>query len=389
MKTANFSGNVIFVSTYPPRECGIATFTQDLLNALIQNRQVNSAEVIAIDDGNNFYDEFVIDTISQHDKQSYIDVALKVNQMDVDAVIIEHEFGIFGGEEGAFILDFMDHLDIPVITTFHTILSNPSNQQKRVLKSIAQKSKGVVTMAMNTISILTNVYDIPSPKISVIPHGVPIINTSGRDTLKKTHNLEGKKVISTFGLLSEGKGVEYGIKAMEHVVKDNPNAMYLVLGATHPCIKAQSGESYRESLMKISKNLGIEKNIVFVNKYFSKKEIIEYLQISDIYLTPYLGKEQACSGTLAYAVGYGKAMVSTPYLYAKEILAEGRGILVDFKSPESISKAINRILKNPALQMDMETRALKFGSKMTWKNVAISFSDCIEKVSNVKVNNIV
>jgi polysaccharide biosynthesis protein PslF len=389
VKTSNFSGNVIFVSTYPPRECGIATFTQDLLNALIQNRQVNSAEVIAIDNGDNAYDEFVIEKISQHDKQSYIEVACKVNQMDVDAVIIEHEFGIFGGVEGEYILDFMNNLDIPVITTFHTILSAPSEQQKRVMKSIAQLSRGVVTMAVNTISILTNVYDIPSKKISVIPHGVPVIKTKDKNTLKKAHGLSGKKVISTFGLLSEGKGIEYGIKAMVQVVKQNPSAVYLVLGATHPCVKAQSGENYRESLMKLAKDLGIEKNIIFVNKYFSKKEIVEYLQMSDIYQTPYLGKEQSCSGTLAYAVGYGKAMVSSPYLYAKEILSEGRGILVDFKSPESIAKGINRILKNPALQVDMETRALKYGSKMTWKNVAISFADCIDKVSRVKVNNIV
>ncbi len=389
MKTKNLLGNVVFVSTYPPRECGIATFTQDVLRAMVDNEQVSNAGVVAIDNEGLEYDEDVWIRISQHDKESYVEAARELNAMDIDAIVIEHEFGIFGGESGSFILDFIDNLDIPVITTFHTILSTPSIEQRRVLKSIAKKSKEVVTMAVNTISVLSSVYGIPSQKVNVIPHGVPVIDTQDRTTLKEKHGLEGKKVISTFGLLSPGKGIEYGIKAMAKTAQEFENAVYLVLGATHPGIKEKSGEEYRKKLMQLAKDLGIEDKIIFVNQYFSKTQIVEYLQMSDIYLTPYLGKEQACSGTLAYAVGYGKAMVSTPYLYAKEILADGRGILVDFKSPDSIAKALKRILKNPALQVDMETRAIKYGRKMTWKNVSVLCSELLEEVAGVKVNVIV
>lgn len=389
MNEKNLLGNVVFVSTYPPRECGIATFTQDLQRAMMEYHQVSSASIVAIDQGENDYDEEVIETITRNNRDSYVQCAQKLNAMDLDAVILEHEYGIFGGDCGEYIIDFLDHLQVPVISTFHTILTNPSYQQRMILQTIAQKSKAVVTMAVNTISILTGVYGVKSHKISVIPHGVPVLNTSDRKSLKKEYNLEGNKIVSTFGLLSPGKGIEVGIEAMAQVVKEVENAVYLVLGATHPGIKANVGESYRESLIQQAKSLGIEKNILFVNKYFSKLEIVKYLQMSDVYLTPYLGKEQACSGTLAYAVGYGKAMVSTPYLYAKEILADGRGVLVDFDSPESTAKALKRILKNPALQIDMETRALKFGKKMTWKNVAISCRDLVEKVSDVRVNVIV
>jgi polysaccharide biosynthesis protein PslF len=386
LKTVNLQGNVVFVSTYPPRECGIATFTQDILQALLDNKQVSCAGVVAIRQEEQNYDENVVDSISQWDRESYLEAALKINAMGVDAVILEHEYGIFGGNSGDYVLDFLDYLQVPAITTFHTILQNPTAMQKHVLSTIGKLSKAVVTMSVNTIPILTNVYGIPVQKLSVIPHGVPVIKTEDRKSLKKKHGLLGKKVVSTFGLLSSGKGIEYGIHAMSDVVSEFPDAVYLVLGATHPVVKQQTKESYRESLMALSKELGIEKNIIFVNKYFSKEEIVEYLQMSDVYLTPYLGKEQSCSGTLAYAVGYGKAMVSTPYLYAKEILADGRGILVDFKSPESIAKAVKRILKNPALQIDMESRALKYGKKMTWKNVAMCYSELIEKVSDVKVN---
>ncbi|MBM7582926.1 glycosyltransferase involved in cell wall biosynthesis [Caldicoprobacter guelmensis] len=370
----NRARNVVFVSTYPPRECGLATFTQDLVNELEDIKLVNKPKVIAISNGYYQYDDRVIMEIYQYERDSYIKAAKQLNETDTELVVIEHEYGIFGGDWGDYIFDFTDNLNIPFITTLHTVLLEPSNKQKEIIKILAEKSQKVVTMANNTVKILTEVYGIDRGKIEVIPHGVPYKIVEPREKLKERYGFKGRQIISTFGLISPGKGLEYGIEAIAKVAKKHPDVLYLILGQTHPCVKKEYGESYREKLEELVRRLGVETNVCFVNKYLTKDEVIQYLQLSDIYMTPYLSREQAVSGTLAYAVGYGKVIVSTPYPYAKEMLADGRGMLAEFADSESLAKCINYILDHPEVQSEMEKKTLALGRTMTWKNVANQYA---------------
>lgn len=365
--------SIAFLSTYPPRECGIATFTQDLVHELDRASSVNIPKVIAISNDNYRYGYRVFMEIDQQDRLSYINAALRLNRSPVGLLVLEHEYGIFGGRDGEYILDFVDHLDIPLVTTMHTVLPNPSVKQRGILNRLGQKSAKVITMAKNTKAILESVYGIDAKKIEVIPHGVPYKPLCSREELKARRGLDGRAVVSTFGLLSPGKGLEYGIEAIGKVAREHKDVLYLILGQTHPCVKKESGEAYREKLVEMVDKLGIKKNVHFVDKYLTKDEIIEYLQLSDIYLTPYLGKDQAVSGTLAYAVGYGRVIVSTPYIYAKEMLADGRGLLAEFNDSDSIAQHIRYVLENPAAKQKMERRTLKLGRTMIWEKVAEAY----------------
>lgn len=367
--------NVAFLSTYPSRECGIATFTQDLVRELDKIKILNPPKVIAVSNDTYSYSGRVIMELRQHDRKSYISTAEAINRSDIDLLMIEHEYGIYGGEAGEYILDLADNLQIPFITTLHTVLPNPTAKQKEILEHLGKESAKIVTMAENTKPVLRSVYHIDASKVEVIHHGVPSRAFEPQDALKAKHGLAGKSVVSTFGLLSPGKGLEYGIEAIAKVAKKHPDIVYLILGQTHPCVKKESGETYREKLMDMVETLGIKDHVRFVDKYLTKDEIIYYLQLSDIYMTPYLGKDQAVSGTLAYAVGYGKAIVSTPYSYAKEMLADGRGLLAEFCDADSLAKAIAYILENPKAKKEMEARTLSVGRTMMWENVAKQYAD--------------
>jgi len=367
---SNRQRNVAFLSTYPPRECGLATFTQDLVRELDNETILNKPKVIAVSNDKYTYGDRVIMELLQHDMESYIDTAKAINDSDIELLVIEHEYGIFGGEWGEYILDLVENLQIPFITTLHTVLPNPLDKQKEILKVLGEKSAKVVTMAKNTKPILETVYNIDPSKIEVIHHGVPYRILEPREKLKEKHGFSGKTVVSTFGLLSPGKGLEYGIEAIAQVAKEYKNIVYLILGQTHPCVKKESGEEYREKLVEMVENLGIKEHVKFVNKYLTKDEIIHYLQLSDIYMTPYLGKDQAVSGTLAYAVGYGRVIVSTPYSYAKEMLAEGRGLLAEFNDASSLAKQIKYVIENPDVKEEMERKTLSVGRTMMWGNVA-------------------
>ncbi|HOQ01447.1 MAG TPA: glycosyltransferase family 4 protein [Acetivibrio clariflavus] len=367
---SNRQRNVAFLSTYPPRECGLATFTQDLVRELDNETILNKPKVIAVSNDKYTYGDRVIMELLQHDMESYIDTAKAINDSDIELLVIEHEYGIFGGEWGEYILDLVENLQIPFITTLHTVLPNPLDKQKEILKVLGEKSAKVVTMAKNTKPILETVYNIDPSKIEVIHHGVPYRILEPREKLKEKHGFSGKTVVSTFGLLSPGKGLEYGIEAIAQVAKEYKNIVYLILGQTHPCVKKESGEEYREKLVEMVENLGIKEHVKFVNKYLTKDEIIHYLQLSDIYMTPYLGKDQAVSGTLAYAVGYGRVIVSTPYSYAKEMLAEGRGLLAEFNDASSLAKQIKYVIENPDAKEEMERKTLSVGRTMMWGNVA-------------------
>jgi len=367
--------NIAFLSTYHPRECGLATFTQDLVRELDKVGLLSRPKVIAVSDKKYDYSDRVIMEIGQYDRESYIKAADAVNQSDIELLVIEHEYGIFGGEAGEYIIDFIENLQIPFITTLHTVLPSPSAKQKEILRIIGEKSAKIVTMAKNTRPILEGVYGIDASKIEVIHHGVPYRIVEKREKLKEKHGLSGLNVISTFGLLSPGKGIEYGIEAVAKVVKEHKDVIYLILGQTHPGIKKVLGEEYREKLVALTEKLGINEHVRFINKYLTKDEIINYLQMSDIYMTPYLGKDQAVSGTLAYAVGYGRVIISTPYSYAKEMLSDGRGLLAEFCDSGSLAEHIKYVLRNPQAKSEMEKRTLNLGKTMMWSNIAKQYAE--------------
>jgi len=360
----------VFVSTYPPRECGIATFTQDLVNAIEKYNDVRHCYVIALSKDKHLYDNRVLYDINQDKFSNYVKAANLINVADIDVVIIEHEYGIFGGEDGDYIVPFVKLIKKPIITTFHTVLKNPTAKQFEILKKLADASYKVITMAKTTKEILTDVYDIEEEKIEIVHHGVPYMDLEDKETLKRKYNLGGKRVISTFGLISPGKGLEYAIQAMDKVRKEFTDTVYLILGQTHPNIKRLKGEEYRDKLVNLVRELKLENNVIFVDKYLTKREIMEYLRLSDIYLTPYIGREQAVSGTLAYAIGSGKAIVSTPYTYAQEMLSDGRGMLVEFEDAHSIADAIITLLKDENLRKEIEKKTLEIGKEMYWHNVA-------------------
>jgi len=295
-------------------------------------------------------------------------------------LVIQHEYGIFGGESGEYLLDLIYNLKITFITVLHTVLINPNEKQRYILKELGKYSARIVTMAKNTFSLLRKIYDINEDIIVYIPHGVPYINYGDRETLKKELGLNGKIVVSTFGLIGPGKGLEYGIEAIAKLKKEFPNIVYLILGRTHPGVIKYEGESYREKLLALVENLEVENNVIFINKYLTQEEILKYLQASDIYLTPYLNREQAVSGTLSYALSCGKVIVSTMYRYAEELLADGRGILVNFRDSEEIYKAIKDVLKNEDMRREIERKAFEYGRSMWWNVVAENYINLFKEV---------
>lgn len=371
--------NVAFLTTYPPRECGIATFTQDIVNELKKTLLIRTG-VIAVSDQHMQYGEDVIFELKQHDRKSYRDIAGKINRFNIDVLMVEHEYGIYGGDCGQYLLDLLDLINKPVITTLHTVLQSPNNKQREILKRLCEKSEKVVTMAINSRKVLEDVYGVESDKIELIHHGVPDLKLPERDELKRELGLENRTIISTFGLISPGKGLEYGIEAVKTVASKHPEVLYLILGQTHPVIRKNQGEAYRESLEKMVSELKVEDNVRFVNRYLTKEEIIRYLKLSDIYMTPYLGRDQAVSGTLAYAVGYGRVIISTPYPYAKEMLADGRGLLASFEDSVSLSECLNYVIEHPKIKKQMEQRTLLLGKNMKWNAVTRRYMSIFFKV---------
>ena len=361
--------NVLFLSTYPPRACGIATFTQDLVRALAGAGGC-SPGIVAVNDGAYSYPPEVRFTLEQQDPNSYLETAERINASSADLLMIEHEFGIYGGKSGEYLLKLTGLLKIPYFVTLHTVLPNPTAKQQKIISNLAQGCEKLITMSASSVQVLQEIYGADPEKIAVVHHGVPELPVENRDALKQQEGLSGRFVVSTFGLLSPGKGLEYGIGAVARVAKKHPEVIYLVLGETHPVIKSRYGEQYREKLEKKASELGIAENVRFVNRYLTKEEIIRYLTLSDVYMTPYLGKDQAVSGTLAYAVGYGRVIVSTPYPYAREMLADGRGLLAKFRSTVSLESCILEVLRHPEQKAQMEKKTLELGRTMMWSQVA-------------------
>jgi glycosyltransferase involved in cell wall biosynthesis len=372
--------NIAFLSTYPPRECGLATFTQDLVLQMSEIQSTSRSKVIAISNESMRYDDKVIMELTQDDRSSYTQTARRLNNSDIELLVIEHEYGIYGGQWGEYLLDLINNLQIPFVTTLHTVLPKPDDKQRYILNVLGQKGQKIITMAKNTVDILKNVYGIDTSKIEVINHGVPYMPMKSRERLKAEIGIENRSVISTFGLLGPGKGLEYGVEAIAEVAKSHKDVLYFILGQTHPAIKKVSGEDYRKSLETMVSKLGIEDNVMFVNKYLTKEEIVRYLKLSDIYMTPYLNKDQAVSGTLAYAAGNGRVIVSTPYSYAEEMLSHGRGLLVKFRDSESIADSIEYVLNHPKEKREMERKTYEIGKTMIWKYVAEQYKNLFVKV---------
>ncbi len=363
--TAN---RIVFLSTYPPRECGLATFTEDLVKE-ISKLSLVQADVIAVSNRESYPDSPVKYQLRQHDRDSYLQTAQWANE-HADLLIIEHEYGIYGGDCGEYILDLAKELKIPFIVTTHTVLLEPSAQQQFILRQLGRMCTQVVTMAESAIPILVEIYGIAADKITFIAHGVPPLSLKSREELKAHYGLKNKQVVSSFGLISPAKGLEYGIEAVADVVTDYDDLVYLILGKTHPCVKESMGESYRQSLIDLAERLGVKQHILFIDKYLTKEEVMTYLQLSDMYLTPYLSQEQAVSGTLAYAMGSGRVIISTPYRYAQEMLGGGRGLLAEFRDAKSIASCIRMVLKHPLRKQEMERKTVAVGKTMTWTNVA-------------------
>lgn len=371
-----------YVSTYPPSECGIATFCKDVASSVAKYTPFSKPTIVAIKRENEIepYERVVRFQILKEERQSYFDAAKYLNESSIDVVSIQHEFGIYGGADGEYLLDLLGALKKPAIATLHTVLERPSPNQKRIIQEMGRMCEVMVVMVKTGRRILLDVYDIDPKKLTIIPHGVPNVHRVSANSVKRSLGIADKAIISTFGLINRGKGIEYVIQAMPKILEKHPNALYLVLGETHPGVRKHEGESYRNMLTEIIGDLGIETHVRFNNRFLSLNELVRYLCATDVYVTPYLNKDQIVSGTLAYALGCGKAILSTPYLYAEEVLADGRGILVDFESPDSIAENVIRVLDDKQLKESLENAAYRYGRRAAWFNVAIDYLDLFDRI---------
>ncbi|MCD4790942.1 MAG: glycosyltransferase family 4 protein [Bacteroidales bacterium] len=385
---------IAYIGTYPPRECGIGTFTRNLLISMTNNHEpnVNSDEkfVVALNNHGQTYDypEEVKLTIRQDHLRDYILAVKFINSSGADICILEHEFGIFGGDNGIYILPLLHRLETPLIVTFHSVLKTPSYNEKAITQEICKMANKIVVMSHKAIEFLTGIYNVQEEKIALIEHGVPDIQFSHEQS-KKEYRLENKKVLLTFGLLSRNKGIETAIKALPKVIKKHHEVVYIILGKTHPMVQKCSDEEYRNYLRRLIKSLNLENHIIWVNKFVNQKELFKYLFASDIYITPYLNEAQITSGSLTYAVATGSAVISTPYWHAQELLAEGRGRLFNFNDSEELSNILLELLDKPDVLEGIRKKASNYGRKITWTKTGKEYLVLAEKILKDKPKVIV
>lgn len=361
-----------FIGNALPRRCGIATFTTHLQQAVARSAPGLATSIVAMTDHGHTYDyPSVVRTQIRDDKlEDYRQAADELNAGRFDIVCLQHEFGIFGGEAGSHILELLSRLTMPVITTLHTVLSAPTPVQRRVLMAVVEASSKVIVMAEKGRELLRTVYGVAAEKIEVIPHGIPDVAFEAPDGAKAKLGFSNRSVILTFGLLSPNKGIEVMIDAMPRILESRSDAVYVVLGATHPNLVRDQGEAYRESLVARVRELGIEEHVVFLDQFVDQATLLDFISMSDVYVTPYLNEAQMTSGTLAYSFGLGKAVVSTPYWHARELLAEGRGMLVPFGNAEAIGGAIAGLLTDDTRRNMIRRRAYATSRSMTWARTA-------------------
>lgn len=372
MSTPAALGRIAFLGGFAPRRCGIATFTQDLCEAVaLAAPQATSLAVAMNDRPEGYaYPERVRMEIPEKDLDAYRRAADQLNFENTDLLCVQHEFGIYGGEAGSHLLALLKEVRMPVVTTLHTVLAAPNPAQRAVMDELVKRSARVVVMARKGAEILEDVYGVPPEKIDVIAHGIPDIPFGDTRTAKPQFGVEGRTVLLTFGLLGPGKGIEFAIEALPEIVKFHPEVVYLVLGATHPHLVAREGERYRLGLERLAEDLGVKDHVIFHDRFVSLEDLAEFIGITDIYLTPYLNEAQITSGTLAYVFGAGKAVVSTPYWHAQELLAQGRGMLVPFRDSQAIATAVCAYLDHPELMESTRHEAFRMGRAMTWPAVA-------------------
>lgn len=372
---------IAFIGNYLPRQCGIATFTTDLSEAIADAYPSTTCIALPVNDREDGYDypNRVRFELNEKDIDTYKRAAEFLNINNVDIVSLQFEYGIFGGLSGSHIIALLKELRMPIVTTLHTILQNPNPEQKFVMDKVLAMSDRVISMSHKGVSILKNVYNIDSEKIDMIHHGIPDIPFVDPNYHKDLFGVEGNNVILSFGLLSPSKGFENVIKAMPKVLETIPNVVYIILGETHPKVKNSQGEIYRNSLNRIAQELSVENNIMFYNRFVSTNELINFIGAADIYITPYLNEEQITSGTLAYTVGAGKAIISTPYWYAKEMLADSRGIIVPFNDKDALTYHIIHLLEDEKTRHTIRKKAYLYGRDMIWSKTAEYYMKCFEK----------
>jgi glycosyltransferase involved in cell wall biosynthesis len=381
LSTQSTINRIAFIGNYLPRQCGIATFTTDLCEAVAAEYRETSCIALPVNDleAGYAYPTRVRFELAEKDIASYHRAADFLNINNVDLVCLQHEYGIFGGRAGSHILALLRELRMPIVTTLHTVLREPDPDQRRVLEEIAALSDRLVVMSERGAEFLQEVYRVLPDKIDVIPHGIPDVPFVDPSFHKDLFGVEGKIVLFSFGLLSANKGIENVIAALPAIVTHYPNVVYLILGATHPRVIQHEGETYRLSLQWLAQEKGVESNVIFYNRFVSLEELIEFIGAADIYITPYLNAAQIVSGTLAYTLGAGKAVISTPYWYAEEMLADGRGALVPFRDPAALAEQVIGLLDNEAQRHAMRKRAYLFGRAMIWPQVARRYMESFDR----------
>jgi glycosyltransferase involved in cell wall biosynthesis len=362
---------IAFVASAMPRRCGIATFTGDLLAAVKSADPSVRTVQVAIDepDAARAYGPDVRWRIRQEDWTTYRDAARAINATNIDIVNDQHEFGLYGlwhdGTYDDHLKVFLDELTKPVVTTLHTVPPQPEPWMRDVVRAASDQSDVIIVMAQTAARLLADVYGLKKQPV-VIEHGMPAIEPHGRLRFKEQLGVEGRQIVSTFGLVDPRKGLEYVIEAMPRIIETSPTALYLIVGQTHPELLRKQGEAYRNSLVDAARRAGVFDRVKFVNEYLTQRQVVDYLLATDVYVTPYLDPNQITSGTLAYALGAGKAIVSTPYLHAREVLSAGRGLLVPFRDADAIALAVTSILVDPEMKRRLEQRAYEYGKEMAW-----------------------
>ena len=372
---------IAFLGDYLPRKCGIATFTTDLRCAVAAEFPAMQCLVVPVNDLASGYDypaEVRFEIVEQ-DLPSYLRAADFLNITDVDVVCVQHEFGIFGGPAGSHVLALLRELQMPIVTTLHTVLRDPNAEQRRVMRELIRLSTRLVVMSERGRDFLRDIYHAPENKIDLIPHGIPDMPFADPNYFKDEFGVAGKQVLLTFGLLSPNKGIEFALNALPEIIREFPNVVYIVLGQTHPNLLRDEGEAYRLNLERLAKDLGVQRHVVFFNRFVELEELMRFIGAADIYLTPYLTEAQITSGTLAYAFGAGNAVVSTPYWHAAELLTAERGKLVPFRDAQAIATAVVELLRDEPLRHSMRKNAYKLGREMVWGRVAQLYGESFEQ----------
>lgn len=362
---------IAFISSYPPRMCGIATFTSHLIKnmTLASNGSFEPVIIAMQSNGSAKYSEVADFVIRKDLRSDYIQAANFINSDNIDMVVLQHEFGLFGGDGGTYISSLLKRINAPIVSTLHTVLERPASELFQSLLEVCDLSGKIIIMNKHGIDMLENIYGASKNKVELIPHGILDVPFGKTEIYKRKLNLNGRKVMMTFGLLGPNKGIEVALNAMHEIIKESPNALYLIVGKTHPEIVKEEGYSYRNKLQNLVENLKIRDYVRFYDRFVTDQQLKEFLAAADIYITPYLHKEQLTSGPLAFAVGCGKAVVSTPYWAAQELLDRDRGILIPFSDSHRLAESVVRLTNDEVLLKKMQSNAYSYGRKMTWANV--------------------